>query len=292
VLTHAQSIEATPEVLIQSPVTSTLAASPVVTRPTIAPVKTGSLETAVGEALEGSKGKYSVVIKNLTTGESYRKEEHEVYESGSLYKLWVMATAYDQIEQGTLTEDEVLSASIATLNDKFHIATPDAELTEGGISLSTREALNQMITISHNYAAMLLSQKVRLSSVSRYLQDNGLSESKIGTAGNAPTVTAWDAALFMEKLYREQLAQGEHTQDMLDLLKGQKLNNKIPKYLPANVFVAHKTGEINQFSHDAGIVYSSAGTYIIAILSESDNPPGSEERIARISEAVYQYFIR
>ena len=79
---------------------------------------------------------------------------------------------------------------------------------------------------------------------------------------------------------------------MLDLLKSQKLNNKLPKYLPQEIDVAHKTGEIDSLTHDAGIVYAPTSDYIIVILSKSDYPPGAEERIADISRAVYEYFVR
>lgn len=297
VLMHAQSTLAAPEVLLQSPVPSELAVptpqqSLTIVIPTVVPEQKEPIEPVIRDVLDGTKGKYSIVVKNLATGESYSKEEHVEHDSGSLYKLWVMATVYEQIRKGTLTEDTILSADIATLNEKFRIDPEYAEQTEGGITLSVEQALTQMITISHNYAAMLLSQKVRLSNVSAFLKEHGLSESKIGSGSNAPSVTAWDAALFMEKLYRGQLADAEHTQKMIDLLKAQKLNNKLPKYIPQDIVIAHKTGEIDQFSHDVGIVYAPHGPYVIAILSKSDNPPAAEDRLARVSEAVYQHYLK
>lgn len=312
VLLHAHSSAATAEELLQSPLPQdrhdqfataraplptaiqTITITPQPTRDftpppmTISP--TPALDTVVSEALSETTGTYSVVIKNLKTGQWYRKDEHRVYDSGSLYKLWVMATAYHQIEAGTLQHDAILSEDIATLNRIFQIDPEDAELTDGGITLSVDDALNQMITISHNYAAMLLSEKVHLSKVATFLQDNGLTESTVGTTGASPTITADDAALFLEKLYRGQLGNKQSTQQMMNLLKAQKLNNKLPKYLPDTVVVAHKTGEINQFSHDIGIVYADAGPYIIVVLSESDNPSAAEERMARLSQTVYQYF--
>ena len=77
---------------------------------------------------------------------------------------------------------------------------------------------------------------------------------------------------------------------MLDLLKKQKLNNKLPANLPEGVEIAHKTGEIGYFTHDAGIVYTSKGDYIIVVLSQSDMPSAAEDRIASISKNVYDYF--
>ena len=77
---------------------------------------------------------------------------------------------------------------------------------------------------------------------------------------------------------------------MLGFLKGQQLNDVLPKYLPENIVVAHKTGNIDAFDNDAGIVYGPKGDYIIVLLSESDNPAGAEDRMAQLSKAVYDYF--
>lgn len=249
-----------------------------------------SLKNTVDKSLEGANGTYGIVVKNLKTNENYLLNEHKVFNAGSLYKLWIMAEAFDQIQKGELNDLDVLSSDIADLNDKFNISSESAELTDGEIILSVKDALNQMITISHNYAGLLLTEKIKLSKVASFLEENGFDESKVGINGESPTTTVYDIAKFFEKLYKGELANLEDTQKMIGLLKSQNLNNKLPKYLPGIVSIAHKTGEIDYFSHDGGIVFSPKGDYIIAILSESDYPPGAEERIGRISKVVYDYF--
>ena len=87
-----------------------------------------------------------------------------------------------------------------------------------------------------------------------------------------------------------QLTDEEYTVKMLELLKDQRLNNKLPLYLPLAVQVAHKTGEIDEYSHDAGIVNALNGDYIIVIMTKSDDPESANERIALVSKAVYNYF--
>ncbi|OGE31465.1 hypothetical protein A3C59_02385 [Candidatus Daviesbacteria bacterium RIFCSPHIGHO2_02_FULL_36_13] len=251
-----------------------------------------SLEKGINKALEGSTGTYSIAVKNLKTGKSYYLDEHRVFEAASLYKLWVMGEVFNQIKKGDLKEEDVLSKTIPYLNNKFGISQEDAELKEGGITLSVKNALNQMITISHNYAAMLLTEKVKLSSVEKYLKDNGFKESKVGTDGDSPKTTAFDILLFFEKLYNGRLIEGEYTKQMLELLSKQQLNNKLPQKLPAETVIAHKTGEIYSFSHDGGIVLTSKGDYIIVVLADTAIPKAADDRIADISLAVYKYFTR
>jgi beta-lactamase class A len=248
---------------------------------------TSGLENAVKKALSDTSGSYGIVVKNLKTGESYFLNEHKTYEPASLYKLWVMAATFKQLEAGSLKEDEVLSEDVQVLNDKFHIDPENAELKEGTITLRVSDALNLMIDNSDNYAALLLAERIRNANIQKYLEEHGFEESSLG---EPPQTTPYDIALFFEKLYKGELASGENTQKMMNVLKKQTLNSKLPKYLPQDTLIAHKTGEIGYFTHDAGIVFSDKGDYVIVAMSESDSPAGAEERISDVSKAVFEYF--
>lgn len=252
----------------------------------------GTLKDVVIKASKGISGVYGMYIKNFKTGEIYFTNEHKIFDSASLYKLWVTATVYKQIQNGQLRETQTLRQDVAVLNQKFSIASDSAELTEGTITLTVHDALTKMITTSDNYAALLLTEKIRLSSVATFLKEHGLSESAVGTTGGAPTATPYDIAIFLEKLYKGDFANSHYTDEMINLLKHQQLNGGIPKYLPDKSKVANKTGEIDLFKHDAGIVFTDYGDYVIVILSETEDPPAAQERIAGISRAVYTYFTR
>lgn len=250
---------------------------------------TPTLEDVVTQSLKGTKGTYAVVVKDLKSEseEEYLLNQNRVFDAGSLYKLWVMAEVFDQIQKGKLKEDEVLSQDIATLNEKFNLATDEAELTSGGITLTVSSAINQMITISHNYAALLVSDRVGNESISVFMRQSGFANSSLISP---PKTTASDIALFYEKLYKGELVSKEYSQKMMDILKKQQLNNGLPKNLPQGIQIAHKTGDIGWFKHDAGIVFTGKGDYIIVVLSETNSPVGAQQRIAQISKAVYDYF--
>lgn len=244
----------------------------------------------VQDSLQGTSGTYAVVILNLKTGEEYHSNQNLVFDSASLYKLWVMAVVYQQIEKGNLSLDLQLSANVADLNKKFNIDNETAEKKDGVITMPVKDALFAMITKSDNYSALLLSSKIGLFSIQNFLVQNGLINSKVGVNGKSPTTTAYDTALFLDKLYNGELASAPVTSDMISFLKQQVLNEKIPKYLPDDAIVAHKTGELDNLSHDAGIIYTANNQYIIAVLSKSDDPQSANEIIANLSKSVYEYF--
>lgn len=256
------------------------------------PKQSASLQTVVQKELEEDTGNYGIIIKNLKTNEYYSQNSQRIFLSGSLYKLWVMGTVYQQIKDGKLHEDDILVQEIGILNEEFYLDPQTAERTDGTITFSVKDALAQMITLSDNYAALLLAEKVKLSNIVSFLLTNNLTQSKVGIEGAAPTVTPRDISLFLKKLYENKIVDQKSSQEMLSLLKKQQVNNKIPKNLPEKIIVAHKTGELKKFSHDAGIVFTSKGDYLIVILSESEAPALAEEKIAKISLGVYNYFTK
>jgi beta-lactamase class A len=176
---------------------------------------------------------------------------------------------------------------VEDLNKEFSIATDDAELTEGTMTFPVSQALNQLITISHNYAALLLSDKIGLSNVQTLIHENGLTSS---TVVAPPRTTAHDIVLFYEKLYDGQLIDRNYSNQMLDLLKKQTLNDRIPAELPEGTVVAHKTGELDGYKHDAGIVYGPKGEYIIVMMSNTQDPQIAVQKMADLSKQVYDYF--
>lgn len=245
------------------------------------------LSHVVETSLEGAQGAYAVAIKNLKTGESFYMNEDKTFKSASLYKLWVLGEAYRQIEKGKLDKDKVLTSKVEDINEKFDIASESAELTEGTVTARVTDALHQMIVISNNYAALLLVSQMKLSTVSKFLSDYGFTDSK---TGSPPITSARDIASFYEKLYAGLLGSKESTTQMIATLKKQQLNDRIPKYLPDTIDVAHKTGELDGYKHDAGIVYAPKGPYIIVMLSKTNDESIAAEEEAKLSKAVYEYF--
>ncbi len=246
-------------------------------------------------------GQYAVVIKNLKTGEEYSLNKDQEFHSASLYKLWVLAVAQEQIKAGKLKPDEQLSAKKKDLDRTLQLI-PNQDTTptpaDSGsqdpnsptpppdpvISMSVNEALNQMIKVSDNYAALLLVRKIGAKNIDDFISRQGFSESAFGSP---PTTSANDIANYFMKLYDGKFT---NSADMLALLKRQQINDRIPKYLPSQTVVAHKTGELEGAKHDAGIVFSQNGDYIIVLMSQTDNEAGAAENEAIYSRDVWKYF--
>lgn len=245
------------------------------------------LEEVVRNSISKSDDTFGIAIRNLKTGETYSFNDDRKFTAASFYKIWVMAEVFRQVETGKIDLSDRISADVAKLNENFQIASEAAELTEGGFTYTISDALAKMISVSDNYAAMMLLQKVRLSNVKKLLQDYEFINT---TVGDSPTTTPDEVAYFYELLYKNKLVDEKTSQEMMSLLLDQQLNYLLPKYLPQFVKVAHKTGQYGRFTHDGGIVFSESGDYIIVLMAETDDTKEVEERMAKLSKNVYEYF--
>ena len=211
-----------------------------------------------------------------------------------------MAAAFQKINSGFLKEDEILTAPIARLDEILTETTPTPSIPQEStptpspipsepemITMATKDALEKMITVSDNYAALLVASRAGSFAVTNFLKEYEFDNSNFR---QPPRTTAKDIGSFFEKLYKGEIIDQNYSSKMLDILKRQTLNDRLPKYFPPKVNVAHKTGELNGFKHDAGIVYSSKGDYVIVILSKTKDPLGASEKIANFSKEIYDYF--
>jgi beta-lactamase class A len=241
-----------------------------------------ALEEVIRSNLGDEVDSYGVVVKNLGNGAAAEVNPHEVFETASLFKLWVMYEVYKQVELDLLQMDEQLL--VTPYYASFDAGTLPVEICD---TLTVREALEAMITYSDNASAFLLRDRVGLENIQRDLQALGLTESAFGHED--VTSTAADMALFLEMVALKAAVSSEASQEMLDLMLAQQVDDRLPALLPPDTEVAHKTGDLPEVTHDVGIVYSPQATYVIAVLSDRG---GEYEPIALLSRAIYDYFNR
>lgn len=248
---------------------------------------TKGVDRIIADSFTEDEGIYSVIVIDLKSNQTYSLNPDRVYKSASLYKLWVMAATYQAIDDGRIKKSDQIQDSVENLNNSFKIASDEAELTSGTISTTVGNALEKAITVSDNYSALLLTKKLGVPAINSFLKSQELTHSKTTLQ---PVTTASDIALFYFNLYNNKLVNHKSSQEMLELLKRQAINDRIPKYLPSNATIAHKTGELNTLKHDAGIVFTPKGDFILVMLSDTDDPKKAAEKMARLSEQIYLNF--
>jgi beta-lactamase class A len=117
--------------------------------------------------------------------------------------------------------------------------------------------------------------------------------------------TPREMTLLLEKLASGGLADTAASHEMLEILSNQQFNERLPRWLPYDIRVDHKTGTLLEpvwVVTDAGVIHLPGNKHVaISVFShgaEMDLSPaetkaaisGAEERIAEIGKLVLDYF--
>lgn len=242
-------------------------------------------------------GEVGIIIKDLVMDWEISFNKDKLFPSASLAKMPIMVACFLAVEEAKLkleqkiklrSGDKVSGAGI--LKTTF----PDTEFTVGRL-------IGLMIYESDNTATNILTNLLGLEYLNNVFKTLGLKNTNLSRKiadyslrekGIENYTTAEDMALLLEKIYRKNLVNKNISEKCLELLKLQRINDRIPKYLPVEATVAHKTGLEQNICHDCGIVFTKKGDFIICVLTKHKEPSGisAKEFIAKISLYVHNYF--
>lgn len=207
---------------------------------------------------------YNIVVKDLKTGATAGVNPTTSMESASLYKLFVADRIYNLIDTGKLSYGG--SAG-------------------GGSGRNVQGCLTVMINISDNTCGHALGDIVGWGNQNTALANLGFTGTNL--AGTYPQTSPHDVALLLERVYNGTLNSPNSNTDFLNLLKDQRVNNRLPQGLPAGTIIAHKTGDLDGYMHDAGIVYGPKTDYIVAVMGA---PGANPADFATLSQQLWNYF--
>ncbi len=233
------------------------------------------LEAALEDLAARSGVRVGIAVKDLGGtygGEEVGVGEDLVFESASLIKVLILAELLHQVDEGQISLDDPLGGS-----------------TVGQLAKS-------MIVVSDNAAANLLMDRVGFEEINALARDLGLEDTHLGrhmldyearASGEDNLTSASDMVTLFSAIWKGEFLSADSRRFALSVLKGQRLNEKIPAALPPGTLIAHKTGELPSSEHDAGIVVLSDGAFAIAVLTEGNNASGIST-IRRAANLTYE----
>lgn len=142
-------------------------------------------------------------------------------------------------------------------------------IDEGKMSWDAEGAcFNKMITNSDNPCAENFLGRVGLSTQTKEINALGLKNSNFTKEGG-PFTTANDLTLLLGMIATGQNFSGSGQARMLSAMKANVYRQGIPA--GANGQVADKVGFMGGLLHDAAIVYSPSGTYVLAVMTDGSS---------------------
>jgi beta-lactamase class A len=256
-----------------------------------------ALRQKLANEISQFKGEAGIVIKELETGWEFSHEKERLFPSASLAKIPLMAACFLAVDQGRIKLDRNIALKSS---DKL---TGSGVLKDmpAGTTFSVERLIGLMIYDSDNTATNIVTNLVGIDYLNSSFKAFGLKNTDLSRKiadyhsrdkGIENYTTAEDMALLLEKIYRRSLGNKNVSDQCISMLKLTRLNDRIPKYLPVDITIAHKTGLEKGVCHDAGIVFTNKGDFVIVVLTKhaNSNSVPSKEFIAKVSLHAYKYF--
>ena len=249
----------------------------------------------IEERMMALPGNISFYYENLSTGESFRYRAREKMMAASVIKLYVMAEAFRRMAEGSLNSEEL----ITTRKEDFVPSCGAIAYLHEGLQVTVMDLITLMIIFSDNTATNILIDRMGIESINEGVRQMGFSDAWLrrkmfdlekSRQGIQNLITAEETAEFFRRLYEGSLVDKNASRQMLEILKDQQLNGKIPFYLkalPDEPDIAHKTGEDTGITHDVGIVYGKE-PFIVCFCGNETDTPQFERIMAEISLELYQ----
>jgi len=233
--------------------------------------------------LASQEGHYGVYFISLKTGEEIGINENDQFFAASTIKVPVNLYLYTQFAEGKADPNKKL-----VYTERFYEGgTGKIQYEELGGEYSLRELSKLSIEISDNVAVNMLIAYLGRSKILDF--EESIVGHPVNRARNFSTPK--DMGMYLERIVELEQDYPELGQELIGYLENTVFNERMPKYLPEDVKVAHKIGTWPDTgsSHDVGIVYGQ-NPFVLSIMSEGVTDANqAAEVIGQITKMVYDF---
>lgn len=253
-------------------------------------------ETVLNE-LQGVEADVSIVLKDLTRDKWVLKyKENKSFPSASTIKILIMIEALNQVKEGRFKLDQEIKVRESDKVD-FSIIS-DLKID----TYTYMDLITLMIIVSDNTATNILIDLLGYEKINGMGDSLGLNSTILKRKmmdfeaikeGRQNETSAIDMAIIMNKMYSKSILNEEMCEIMIDTLKRQKHKDKLTRYIPEGIDIAHKSGELQGLNHDIGIFYLEDIHYILGIfVTEAHSNLDAKRIIGKVSKIVYDYYFQ
>lgn len=252
------------------------------------------LYTHINDIINKSIGDIGVIIERIDDSTSIHINEDMIFPSASTIKLVIMAAVMDGVKKGKISFDDKI------LLTKDRLCGGDGILKEFDIEheFTLKEIMTLMIIISDNTATNILIDLIGMQNINNIAVEIGLEftrirrkmmDSQAVKEGRENTTTPREMSKILRDIYDGKFIDEYYSKIALDILKRQQVGGRLTLYMPEDIVVAHKTGDLDKLEHDVGIVYHNPSDYIICVLTKNlDTNKNGREIIGEISRITYE----
>lgn len=214
--------------------------------------------------------------------------------AASVIKLWILTELLRRVDCGeaALTEgvlvapEDVVGGSGELQNEHFPQVVSLYRLAQYMIKYSDNTAANVLIDYLGGFGpvnALIDSMNQQATILARKFLDT-----EAAARGEENFLSADDVMSLLRAVWEGDILSPESRDLMIEFMREQTINTKIPAALPPGVPVAHKTGELPDTSHDVGYYLLPDGPIAVAFVTSGPEIDG-DETVRQLARVVYDF---
>lgn len=220
---------------------------------------------------------YGIYVMSLVDGSVAQKNGSKVFTAASTGKLPALYYTQKMILDGKRDGNKLYTYTDAINRMPLSYMRGGAGILQGK-RFGTQYSLNTIMNWTAKYSDNQGTNFLAYHAANQY--DSVMKKEISNILGRSWTtpfrVSAKDNALLMKAIHNQG---GKLINDLSNTVYDSQ---RIPKYIPNNVKVAHKIGDLNGYAHDAAIVYADQ-PYVIVVMTQNVG----YEPISKLSKQVY-----
>lgn len=254
------------------------------------------LEKTLREEVSKFKGDVGIVVRDLDTKWEIAFDKEKPLPAASLLKVPIMAACFYALEKRKINSGDTLRLKASDIVSGSGVL----KNRPPGTTVTIEKLIKYMVSESDNVATNLLINLLGFDYLNAFFKRFGLKNTNLSrkmmdfryrSQGVENYTTAEDMACILEKIYRRQFLNNSVSRRCLELLTLQRIRDRLPSRLPPDTVIAHKTGLERRILHDAGIVFTPRGDFLLCVLTKNaENSRRAREFIAEVARNVYNYY--
>jgi len=265
---------------------------------------TSRLQDQLRRIIASSGADVAVAYRTLDGKSELLLDADTPFHAASTMKVPVMIELFRQARAGTLSLDEPLPVrnQFKSIVDGSPYALSEGDDSDSevyaavGKTMTLRKLCELMITVSSNFAANLLIERLGVDNIRRTVTSlgadgmqvlRGVEDQKAFDKGLNNTTTARGLMVLLDSLAHGRAVDRDADKEMIEMLERQKFNDAIPAGVPAGTAIAHKTGNITRIHHDAAVVFAPRPYILVLLVRGIEDQKKSAALMADLSRAIY-----
>jgi beta-lactamase class A len=225
----------------------------------------------------------------------FEKNGQKVVPSASVIKIPILLSLLQEVDKKNIK-----------LNTKYTLRPEDIVGGSGDLQyeipfkkFTYKHLTQKMISVSDNTATNILINKIGAEKIQKDINVWGLTNTKLNRkmmdfeaikAGKQNFTTCEDINGLLLKLLNKQLLSKKSGKKAMEILLACEDRTTIPRNIPVNVPIAHKTGTLDYLRGDAGIIFSKNILILTIFVENFESLEQAETIIGKIAECCFKDF--